>query len=111
MWSDFDTFLCWEGKNDPLKLLKKNKTYKKTFAALGSSEAIPNETLKKIKNTHANLGCPIFGLFFYFLNFFLIGVCFYKKNVVVLFFKKKISLGVSVGEKLPKSAKNYDFWY
>jgi hypothetical protein len=37
------------------------------------------------------LGCPIFGLFFNFLNFFLIGVCFLKKNVVVLFIKKKIS--------------------
>jgi hypothetical protein len=55
-----------KGNLIPLKLLKKNKTYKKAFAALGSSEAIPNETLKQIekytcelykiaKNTNPNL--------------------------------------------------------
>ncbi len=60
------TSFTGKGNLIPLKLLKKNKTYKKAFAALGSSEAIPNETLKQIekytcelnkiaKNTNPNL--------------------------------------------------------
>ena len=38
-----------KGKLNPLKILKNNKSYQKAFAALGSSEIIPDETLQQIE--------------------------------------------------------------
>ncbi|KZS00145.1 Uncharacterized protein APZ42_003683 [Daphnia magna] len=57
-----------------------------------------------------SVGCPIFGLFFYFLNFFFYrGVFFEEKRRSAIHLKKKISLGVPVGEKPQKVPKTTIF--
>ena len=57
------------------------------------------------------VGCPIFGLLLIYGFFFHRGVFFFEKRRGAIYFTKKRSLGVPVGKKPWKSAKNCVFLY